>query len=298
MLALDADTNPMLGISLGIDPEETCGLLAVRQGLDDGTIEHQQSVEAFVEAFGVDAPDGVRLVVALREASVDPGCICCRITPQQLLDGVDGERRTVFCDMEAGVGAIVRGGKADVVLVVVEPSVKSIDVGVRVAAAAAEAELIVVANRVRGEADVQAIRAEFGDREISVVPEDPRSPSGTRRVAPRSTSTRTPPASARFRGSPSAWSRSPPRPELAPLAPQLAHPASAGPTRTSVCRSSPAALFAAASPPRRHRTSTSSGQETRLPTAHGVSGAKPPASSSACSASACSPGRPRLLPLR
>jgi len=175
VLALDADTNPMLGISLGVGPEETYRLLAVRQGLDDGTIEHQQSVEALVDAFGVDAPDGVRLVVALRDDRADPGCTCCGITPQQLLGELDGERRTVVCDMEAGVGAIVRAGKNDVVLVVVEPSVKSIAVGVRVAAAAnaAEAEVIVVANRVRGEADIEAIRAELGDCEIAVVPEDP-----------------------------------------------------------------------------------------------------------------------------
>ena len=73
VLALDADTNPMLGISLGVGPEETYRLLTVRQGLDDGTVEHQDSVEGMVEAFGTDAPDGVRLVVALREDRVDPG---------------------------------------------------------------------------------------------------------------------------------------------------------------------------------------------------------------------------------
>ncbi len=175
VLALDADTNPMLGISLGVGPEETYRLLAVRQGLDNGTLEHEQSVEAFVEAFGVDAPDGVRLMVALREANVDPGCICQGITPQQLLGGLEGERQVVVCDLEAGVGAIVRAGKADLVLVVVEPSVKSIEVGARVAAAAAaaETEVIVVANRVRGEADLETIRAELGDWEIAVVPDDP-----------------------------------------------------------------------------------------------------------------------------
>ena len=60
-------------------------------------------------------------------------------------------------------------------LVVVEPSVKSVDVGVRVVAAAtaAEVEVIVVANRVRTDADLEAIRAELGDWEIVVVPEDP-----------------------------------------------------------------------------------------------------------------------------
>ena len=175
VLALDADTNPMLGISLGVGPEETYRLMAVRQGLDNGEFEHQQSVAALVDAFGTDAPDGVRLVVALRDARVDPGCACCGMTPQQLLGELDGERRTVVRDLEAGLGAIVRAGKADLVLVVVEPSVKSIDVGARIAASAAasEAEVIVVANRIRHESDLEAIRASLGEWEIAVVPEDP-----------------------------------------------------------------------------------------------------------------------------
>lgn len=73
VLALDADTNPMLGISLGIGPEETYRMLAVRQGVDEGVVDHEHTVEGMIDAFGTDAPDGVRLVVALREAHIDPG---------------------------------------------------------------------------------------------------------------------------------------------------------------------------------------------------------------------------------
>ena len=78
----------------------------------------------------------------------------------------------VICDLEAGVGPVVRSGRTDLVLVVAESSVKSMDVARRSAAAADSAEVIVVANRVRGEADVEAIRAELGDYEMVVVPED------------------------------------------------------------------------------------------------------------------------------
>lgn len=174
VLALDADTNPMLGISLGVGPEETYRLMAVRQGLDDGEVEHQHSVGALIDAFGTDAPEGVRLVVALRDARVDPGCACCGMTPHQLLGELDGERGLVVCDLEAGLGPVVRSGKADVVLVVVEASAKSIDVATRVAAAAAaESEVIVVANRVRGQSDLETIDSVLGDYEIAVVPEDP-----------------------------------------------------------------------------------------------------------------------------
>ena len=78
----------------------------------------------------------------------------------------------VICDLEAGVGPVVRSGRTDLVLVVAESSVKSMDVARRAAAAADSAEVIVVANRVRGEADVEAIRVELGDYEMVVVPED------------------------------------------------------------------------------------------------------------------------------
>lgn len=73
VLALDGDTNPMLGITLGLGPENTDLILGVRQGLDDGTIEHADNVKTLTERFGTDAPDGVRLVVANRIDNIDPG---------------------------------------------------------------------------------------------------------------------------------------------------------------------------------------------------------------------------------
>jgi CO dehydrogenase maturation factor len=73
VLAVDADVNPMLGISLGIGPERTEALVGARQGLDSGETEHQATAAGIVEAFGADAPDGVRLVVVSRVDKYDPG---------------------------------------------------------------------------------------------------------------------------------------------------------------------------------------------------------------------------------
>ena len=73
VVALDADSNPMLGISLGIGPEETDRLVAVRQALDAGEVEHQPSVPELVDTFGTVAPDGVWLVVCNRIDTADPG---------------------------------------------------------------------------------------------------------------------------------------------------------------------------------------------------------------------------------
>lgn len=73
VLALDCDANPMLGISLGVGPDRTDELVAVRQAVDDGEAEHQPTVAGMVDTFGTDAPDGVRLVVANRLDRIDPG---------------------------------------------------------------------------------------------------------------------------------------------------------------------------------------------------------------------------------
>jgi CO dehydrogenase maturation factor len=73
VLALDADVNPMLGISLGVGPEATEALIGVRQALDEGEEEHQPTSEGMIDAFGMDAPDGVRLVVVSRIDQYDPG---------------------------------------------------------------------------------------------------------------------------------------------------------------------------------------------------------------------------------
>ena len=73
VLALDADANPMLGISLGVGPERTEALVSVRQSLDAGEAEHQPTGEGIIDAFGTDAPDGVRLVVVTRIDQYDPG---------------------------------------------------------------------------------------------------------------------------------------------------------------------------------------------------------------------------------
>lgn len=73
VLALDCDSNPMLGISLGVGAEETDRLVSVREGLDEGYVEHQPTTRGIVETFGTDAPDGVRLVVISRIDKADPG---------------------------------------------------------------------------------------------------------------------------------------------------------------------------------------------------------------------------------
>lgn len=197
VLALDADTNPMLGVSLGLGPEQTDLLVAVREGLETGETEHERSLDGFVERFGRDAPDGVRLVLASRIDRPDPGCRCCGVSAEQLIAELDGEGRIVIGDLEAGVGTVLRleTGQADVVVVVAAPTAKSLDVARRAIDLAEDrgARVVVVANRVRDESDLAAIEAAVGsDLELVVIPEDPAIAAADRDglapidVAPRS----------------------------------------------------------------------------------------------------------------
>jgi CO dehydrogenase maturation factor len=86
--------------------------------------------------------------------------------------------RIVVADFEAGLGTVLRlnGSPVDVVLVVVEPTAKSLEVGRRAAESVQEAGLgrvVVAANRVRDDEDAVRVRAAFPGLEPVLVPEDP-----------------------------------------------------------------------------------------------------------------------------
>lgn len=175
VLAIDADVNPMLGISLGLGPEANERLVAARQALDSGELDHQPTAEGVVAAFGADAPDGVRLVVVNRIEHYGPGCPCCGLNPERLVEDLDGADRIIVCDLEAGLGTVsrLRPGQLDLVLVVAEPTAKSIEVARRaVRLAHSSGRVLVLANRIRDEADLEDIRAALPEQEVLPVPED------------------------------------------------------------------------------------------------------------------------------
>ena len=154
VLAVDCDTNPMLGISLGVGGERTEALVAARQAVEAGEAAHQPTAAGMVEAFGTDAPDGVRLVVAARVEKIEPGCMCCGVSPQQLLGELEGDRRMVIGDLEAGTGTLMQmqQGAADLALIVTQPTEKAMQVARHALAAAELREIpaVLVANRLAG----------------------------------------------------------------------------------------------------------------------------------------------------
>ena len=180
VIAIDADINPMLGISLGLGMDGTERLVGMRQELSASSSDeavHEHTIEGLIERFGTDAPDGVRVLVASRVDLPDHGCLCCGVSADRLLREIVAGGRTVLGDLEAGIGVLARmeAGSLDLVLVVVNPTPKSIEVARRAveAARAREIKVLVVANRIAGDEDLEAISAVLGDEEIVVVPDDP-----------------------------------------------------------------------------------------------------------------------------
>lgn len=177
-LALDCDCNPNLGISLGIGEEATERLVSVRAAVDAGDEPHASSADDLVERFGAEAPDGVRLAVVSAIEHPEPGCPCCGISPEQLLGELVRADRLVVADFEGGLGTVLRlaGKPVDVMVVVVEPTGKSIEVGRRAVEAVQDddsSRVVIVANRVRDDEDADRVRAAFPGRQPVLVPDDP-----------------------------------------------------------------------------------------------------------------------------
>lgn len=73
VVALDCDSNPNLGISLGVGDEETERLVSMRQALDEGQEQHAPTWDTLLTRYGSEAPDGIRLAVVSRIDNPEPG---------------------------------------------------------------------------------------------------------------------------------------------------------------------------------------------------------------------------------
>lgn len=83
----------------------------------------------------------------------------------------------IVADLEAGIGTLTRlpEESVDATLVIVEPTPRSIDVGLRAVLVAAErrqGRVTVVANKVATDEDEARVRDAFADHEVLTVPAD------------------------------------------------------------------------------------------------------------------------------
>lgn len=181
VLAVDADSNPNLDAILGIDRATAAEMAGIPRSLMERVEENggrsrlvlTRPLDEVLAEYGVDAPDGVRMVVMGRVGHAGSGCMCgAHATVRGLVGELmrhrpdDGE--DVVVDMEAGLEHLSRGtGRyVDGMLAVIEPYYRSLETGKRVAELAGElgvSRTFALANKVRDEADREAV-ADFCER--------------------------------------------------------------------------------------------------------------------------------------
>jgi CO dehydrogenase maturation factor len=143
VVAIDTDSNPNLGVSLGLTAQETDAVPVLPRSLIVGA-GGSATAEQLLTKYGTPTPDGVSLLSAIKVTEAGAGCTCSgHATVRSLLGEAMTEHAEItLVDMEAGLEHLSRAGGtlayADVLLVVMEPSRKSVITAARTLALATE----------------------------------------------------------------------------------------------------------------------------------------------------------------
>ncbi|MDE0495631.1 MAG: AAA family ATPase [Acidimicrobiaceae bacterium] len=131
VLAVDTDSNPNLGLSLGLDSTQTEALPTVPRSIVVGS-RGDLTVAELMADYAAATPSGVAVMSALRVTEAAAGCTCGgHATVRSLLgEALDTETDDTIVDMEAGIEHLSRSGgtlaHADVLVLVMEPSLKAV----------------------------------------------------------------------------------------------------------------------------------------------------------------------------
>jgi CO dehydrogenase maturation factor len=173
VLAIDTDSNPNLGVSLGLSVPEMEALPVLPRALIVGTGGNSTS-EELVRDYGRTTPSGVSLLSAIKVNEAGAGCMCGgHATVRSLLGtAIEEQADVAIVDMEAGLEHLSRSGgtlaHADVLLVVMEPTRKSVLTASRTVVLAEELGIprtVAVGNKARTPEDAEFFRtacAEYG----------------------------------------------------------------------------------------------------------------------------------------
>jgi CO dehydrogenase maturation factor len=185
VISVDADPDANLASALGIPKEESekirpiadfNELIEERTGAKPGSMggifKINPKVDDLPEGLGYKL-NGITLLVMGKSKAASSGCYCPEnVLLRRLLKHLVVEREeVVIVDMEAGIEHLTRGtaGSVDAFIVVIEPGQRSIQTAGMVRDMARDLgvkEFFVVANKVRGEEDLNFIRNGIGDMEV------------------------------------------------------------------------------------------------------------------------------------
>ena len=173
-IAIDADSSPNLGLTLGLSAEETRKIVPISENKTlvesktstgySGVYNLNFTVDDIVKQYSVPTPLGVSLIVMGTVQSMGAGCMCApNAVIRALLRHLVVERdEAVVLDLEAGVEHIGRGTarQVDALLIIADSNLKSLEIAKHIydmATAAGMQQLYLVGNRVMNDAQKQAI---------------------------------------------------------------------------------------------------------------------------------------------
>ena len=188
VLAVDADPDANLAAAFGLTPEQAASIRPIaelpdlieertgaRPGSAGGMFKLNPRVDDIPNGFGYKI-NGITLLITGKSREAASGCYCPEgVLLRRLLKHMIVERdEVVVLDMEAGIEHLTRGTSEsmDAFIVVVEPGQRSIQTAFTVKKMATQLgikEVLVVANKVRDDKDVEYIKANIGSMTLAGV---------------------------------------------------------------------------------------------------------------------------------
>ncbi len=175
VVAIDTDSNPNLGLSLGLSLAETEAVPVLPRSAVVGGGGGLAAAD-LLQQYGRRTPAGPTLLSAIKVAQAGAGCTCGgHATVRSLLADALTDVDLTLVDMEAGLEHLSRSGgtlaHADLLLVVCEPTRKSVVTAVRTAALAADLgipQVLAVGNKLRGAEDHDYLRAALTQEGLAI----------------------------------------------------------------------------------------------------------------------------------
>lgn len=187
VLAVDTDTNPNLGLSLGLGSIALGTVRAVPRALTTGRGTGGVSSAQLLEGYGIGAPSGVTLLHAMAASETAAGCACpCHSSLHSpLAIALDDAADVAVVDLEEGLDHLSRTAGTlahlDHLLVVMGPTRKSLLSAQRLVSQARQwgiARVSAVAN-LAGSDDAELMAASAAECQVDLAGIVPASPSIT-----------------------------------------------------------------------------------------------------------------------
>lgn len=190
ILVLDADPASNLASAIGIPHSESSRITPLSKMLEmieertgvkpgsgyGGMFKMNPKVDDLAERFAIGGKDGVRLLVLGTIKTGGEGCFCpeSALLKSLLKHLVLEENQYLIMDMEAGLEHLGRGSSKhmDVMIIVVEPGMRSVDIAVTIKGLAKEIgikKVVAIINKVHSEEASTTVMKRLKDNDIPVL---------------------------------------------------------------------------------------------------------------------------------